>query len=258
MLGSVYDTGLYRGAVSGFGALGLGAVSKLLVVSPIVVLDQVVVDDPLPLYSLLIVLGLSIAVEILVSLKEGLFTSRVPFAALGRVVAYITVLVAAHQATYASDLLRVLPKVFYAYVAITEFMRLIENMNALGVSLPLVPTIYRVFAGRSLNDQVASSKIDRLMVGLVDEFQKRTSKDKRVSGNTLTISKDKAKPMLTQNLEGYGKAELKEFIAQLEAEYARRKKPTAPVDKPESARTRFLRIFADDASKGENDGNPNP
>jgi len=145
--------GVFSGLLGSAGQLAAGALPKLLVSSPIVVYGHVMVDDTAPLIALGIVWALDWLLGISRAIKNRNLSSRAFVSGIGKLLLYCALILVAQQTQIAVPLLSMIPSAVYAYIALTELTSVIENMEDLGLRVPLMHLLYRFLARRNLSDR---------------------------------------------------------------------------------------------------------
>ena len=202
--------GLLSGLVGGVGTLTKGVIPKFLLSIPIVLWDFTLVEDATPLVALGVIVVVDWLLGFARAIKTRNWSSKAMTSGAGKILAYVILCISVIAAARASSALYWLPWVTYGYIALTELTSILENLNDLGVKLPLIRIIYKFLS----RDDIDSPKKSFLEI-MLDEIQKKSE--------TAEITKQR-----TQRIEKCDSATLSQMVdmATLELELRKEREKT--------------------------------
>ena len=133
---TVVDSLLTQGGLKGLLSLGIGGVFSFLLGSNLVLLVAV---------SILV--GLDLLTGIVAALEQDRFSSNGMRKGVGKLIAYFILMILAHQiAEHVSpQLLFWFDDAMYAYLALTEYTSIAENLSVFGFKLPTIKNLWNTF-----------------------------------------------------------------------------------------------------------------
>ena len=144
--------GFLSGIVGALGALTKGVIPKLLIASPVVLWDFTLVEDATPVVALVVIIFADWILGLVRAVAQKNLSSKALTSGVGKMFAYLLLIIVVNQAAVASSMLYWLPWLTYAYISLTEVVSIIENLNDLGVHLPLSKFIYKFLSRDTLGD----------------------------------------------------------------------------------------------------------
>jgi len=155
-----------EGAALGFllalSQLGKGVPIKLLLSAPMGFLSYFWPENPAPLIALFVIYGIDYLTGFMAAVKNKNVSSRVMVKGLGKLMAYLLIIIAVNEAVKVSpEFLSWLPEVVFAYLALTEITSIFENLNKLGIDTPGTKVIYRVLRENNIFKMRETVRIEK-------------------------------------------------------------------------------------------------
>lgn len=205
--------GFLAGVIGGLGELTKGFFPKVILASPVVFYEYTLVEDSAPVVALTIIIGLDWLLGFCCAIKNRNLCSKAMVSGLGKLFAYMVLIIAVNQAAVASSALDFLPWITYSYIGLTEVTSIIENINTLGIRLPLVRHIYKFLTRSNLGDD-KKSLLEEFFLGMKKNLTAKHDKKKT----------EKIKTEHMQRMHSLDSDSINGLLEELQAEVERRAK----------------------------------